>query len=365
MKNTFGDHLSVTLFGESHGKSIGVVLDGLAPGIKVDRETIERQLEKRRPAGKISTARREQDLFTFESGVWNGYTTGTPLCILIPNEAQHSKDYSATRSLARPGHADYTAFCKYHGFEDYRGGGHFSGRVTAGLVAAGGVVLPALAQKGIHIATHILRCAGVDDRGFEDIGRDFDRLDKATFPVLSDEAGQRMQTEIQKAAAEGDSVGGILETVIYGVPAGVGEPWFDTVEGQLSKGLFSVPAVKGVSFGDGFGFADQRGSAANDPFCYHDQKVETTKNSNGGINGGITNGMPIVIRIAVKPTPSIYTPQKTVDFMKQQEATMQLQGRHDPCIVHRARVVVDSICALVVADLLTGRFGTDYLGETK
>ncbi|MBQ4052150.1 MAG: chorismate synthase [Clostridia bacterium] len=365
MKNTFGDHISITLFGESHGKSIGVVLDGLAPGMKVDRDFIGAQLTKRRPAGKISTARQEQDEFTIESGVFNGYTTGTPLCILIPNTAQHSKDYSATRSLARPGHADYTAYCKYHGYEDYRGGGHFSGRVTAGLVAAGGILLPALAQKGIHIATHMASCAGVEDRDFEDLKIDMEKLNQQSFPVLSESAAARMQAAIEQAATEGDSVGGVLETVITGVPAGVGEPWFDTVEGLLAKGLFSIPAVKGVSFGDGFELAHKRGSTANDSFGYEGGKVVTKTNHNGGINGGISNGMPIVIRTVIKPTPSIYKEQNTVDFVKNENAVLQIQGRHDPCIVHRARVVADSICAMVMADLLTGRYGVDYLGSDQ
>ena len=236
MKNTFGNQITVTIFGESHGTGIGVVVDGLAPGIKVDEEFIRGQLDKRRPAGKISTARREQDEYTIESGVFNGYTTGTPLCIVIPNTAQHSKDYSATRSKARPGHADYTAYCKYHGYEDYRGGGHFSGRITAGLVAAGSLLIPALAEKGIQIATHMSRCAGIDDRKFEDLKADIAALNETDFPVLSADAAKEMLAAIENAAANGDSVGGVLETVITGVPAGVGEPWFDTVEGLLAHG---------------------------------------------------------------------------------------------------------------------------------
>ncbi len=341
MKNVFGNNITVTLFGESHGPAIGAVIDGLAPGIPVDEDFIRGQLAKRRPAGKISTARVEQDEFSVLSGVFNGYTTGTPLCITIPNTAQNSKDYGKTRSLARPGHADYTAYCKYHGFEDYRGGGHFSGRVTAALVAAGAVLIPALEEKGIKIDTRITRCGGVEG--------DFDAIRAA----------------IEKAAEEGDSVGGILETVINGLPAGIGEPWFDGIESLLSHGLFSIPAVKGVSFGDGFAFADQKGSEANDPFCLKEGKVITEKNSNGGINGGISNGMPILINTVIKPTPSIYKAQKTVDFIQNKETDLQIEGRHDPCIVHRAQVVVDSVCALVVADLLIGHFGTDYLGEKK
>ncbi len=362
MKNTFGNQITVTIFGESHGKGLGIVMDGLAPGMKVDEEFTRAQLAKRRPAGKISTARCEQDEYTIVSGVFNGFTTGTPVCIVIPNTAQHSKDYSATRAKARPGHADYTAYCKYHGFEDYRGGGHFSGRITAGLVAAGGLLIPALEKKGIRIATHISRCAGIDDRGFEKMDADMTALNSMDFPVLSAEAAEKMRAAIEKAAEEGDSVGGILETVITGLPAGLGEPWFDTVEGLLAHGLFSIPAVKGVSFGDGFTLADQRGSWANDPYAYENEQVVTTKNSNGGVNGGITNGMPLVIRTVIKPTPSIYQEQKTIDFIKGENTTLQIAGRHDPCIVHRARVVADSVCAMVIADLLTGRFGTDYLG---
>ncbi len=365
MKNTFGNQITVTIFGESHGNGIGVVIDGLAPGVKVDEAFIRAQLTKRRPAGKISTSRREQDEYTIESGVFNGYTTGTPICIVIPNTAQNSKDYSATRAKARPGHADYTAYCKYHGFEDYRGGGHFSGRITAGLVAAGGLLIPALEKKGIRIATHMSRCAGIDDRSFADLDADITALNQMDFPVLSKDAAEKMNAAIEKAAEEGDSVGGILETVITGLPAGLGEPWFDTVESLLSHGLFSIPAVKGVSFGDGFDLADQRGSVANDPYRYENGQAVTVKNSNGGINGGITNGMPLLIRTVIKPTPSIYREQETIDFIKGENTTLQIAGRHDPCIVHRARVVVDSICAMVVADLLTGRFGTDYLGEQE
>lgn len=365
MKNTFGNSITITLFGESHGPAIGAVLDGLAPGIKIDEERIRRQLTLRRPAGKISTARKEQDPFEILSGVFNGYTTGTPLCISIPNSAQHSGDYSATRAKARPGHADYTAFCKYHGFEDYRGGGHFSGRITAALVAAGAILISALEQKGIFIGTHMSACTGVEDRSFEDYKKDISALSNVAFPVLSEEAAWEMKEKIEGAAAEGDSVGGILETAVVGLPAGLGEPWFDSVESLLSHGLFSIPGVKGVAFGKGFDFATMKGSVANDPFRYEEGKAITETNHNGGINGGITNGMPLLIQTAVKPTPSIYKEQKTIDFMAGENTDLLIEGRHDPCIVHRARVVVDSVCALVVADLLTTRFGTDYLGEKQ
>ena len=363
MKNTFGNSISLTLFGESHGEAIGAVLDGLAPGIEVDIDFIRSQLDKRRPAGKISTARREADEFSIVSGVFEGKTTGTPLTIIIPNTAQHSKDYSATRSLARPGHADYTAYAKYHGYEDYRGGGHFSGRVTAALVAVGSILISALKKKGIVIGSHILSCAGVSDAAFGDFAKDIKQLNDMDFAVLDSEKGEAMRAAIEAAAADGDSVGGVLETAVLGLPAGVGEPWFDTVEGVLSHALFSVPAIKGVQFGDAFDMVNSKGSEYNDSYYISDKEIKTTTNHNGGVNGGITNGMPVVFRCAVKPTPSIFKAQNTVDFMKGEEAVLELKGRHDPAIIHRARIVVDSVSALAVADLLAMRYGTDWLGE--
>lgn len=363
MKNTFGHSVSLTLFGESHGAYIGAVLDGLAPGIRVDEDFMRTQLDKRRPAGKISTARREADAFQIVSGVFEGRTTGTPLTVLIPNTAQHSKDYSATRSLARPGHADYTAYAKYHGFEDYRGGGHFSGRVTAALVAAGAIMISALAEKGIYIGTHIKSCAGVADKDFGEIAEDIKRLNGLDFAVLEDEKGAQMREAIEAAAAEGDSVGGVLETAVIGIPAGVGEPWFDTVEGVISHALFSVPAVKGVQFGDAFDMVNSRGSAYNDRFYISDKEIKTATNHNGGVNGGITNGMPLVFSCAVKPTPSIFKAQDTVDFIKNENSVLELKGRHDPAIIHRARVVIDSVTALALADLLALRYGTDWLAD--
>lgn len=368
MKNTFGNAVSVTLFGESHGPSIGVVLDGLAPGIALDLACISRQLTLRRPAGKLSTARQEQDEFSIVSGFVDGYTTGTPLTILIPNTRQHSKDYAALRDLPRPAHADYAARCKYHGFEDVRGGGHFSGRITAPLVAAGAAALQILAAHGICVGTHIAACAGVEDDPLPEEGAPLAQalraLNEKSFAVLSDTAAERMKAEIEAARAALDSVGGILETAVVGMPAGVGEPWFDSVESTLSHLLFSVPGVKGVEFGDGFGLCAKRGSTANDAFCLRDGKVATRTNHNGGINGGITNGMPLRIRTAVKPTPSIYQPQQTVDLAAGRETMLSIEGRHDPAIVHRARVVADSVIALGLLDLLTQRFGTDWQAAT-
>ncbi len=359
MKNTFGNSISVTIFGESHGYCIGAVLDGLPAGLEIDRDYIGSQLEKRRPFGKISTSRAERDEFQIVSGCFNGKTCGTPLTIIIPNENTRSGDYDYGR--ARPGHADYTAYIRYAGNEDYRGGGHFSGRVTAALTAAGALLQYALSKKGVLLATHILECAGVRDRGFEDFDKDFTKLNGADFAALDDKAALQMQEQILAAKNDGDSVGGILETVITGMPAGVGDPWFDSVEGMLSHALFSVPAVKGVEFGDGFALAKMRGSQANDPFYIENGKAVTAKNSNGGINGGITNGMPIVIRAAIKPTPTIFKEQQTINFIKNENATLAAKGRHDPCIVHRARTVIDNICAITIADLLATRFSADFL----
>jgi len=363
MKNTFGCSVAVTLFGESHGESIGVVIDGLAPGLEVNSEYIAHMLTLRRPEGKISTPRKEKDEFRIVSGVIGGRTTGTPITILIPNENVKSGDYSQMKTTARPSHADYTAECKYHGWQDSRGGGHFSGRITAALVAAGAVCRYALEQKGIRIGTHIKRCAGVSDREFGDLPTDIAFVNDRTFAVLDEARGEAMREAILAAASEGDSVGGILETVITGMPAGVGEPWFDTVESMLSHMMFAIPAVKGIEFGAGFAIADMRGSIANDPMRMEDRQVVTVTNNNGGINGGITNGMPILFRTAIKPTPTIFKPQDTIDFKTMTDAVLEPKGRHDPAIIHRARVVQDAAAAIVLCDALAMRYGTDWLGE--
>lgn len=361
MKNSFGSALTVTIFGESHGAAIGAVIDGIAPGIAIDDDYIRIRMAQRRPAGKISTKRREADEIDIISGVFNGRTTGTPLTIVIKNKDTKSSDYEAMRSVARPSHADYTAYCKYRGFEDYRGGGHFSGRVTAALVAAGAIVMKALEGRGIYIGTHIKRCALVNDRDFGDCREDIRILSSPDFPVLDQNVAPVMKEAIEKAAAEGDSVGGVLETAVIGLEAGLGEPWFDSVESLLSHALFSVPAIKGVEFGAGFDLADMRGSDANDPMTVEDGRIMTVSNNNGGINGGITNGMPVIFRTAVKPTPSIYKEQKTADFVNNRNTTLLIRGRHDPAIVHRARAVVDAVTALTLADLLAARHGTDWL----
>ncbi len=363
MKNTFGNSVSVTLFGESHGEMTGAVIDGLAPGISVDGKFIAERLTMRRPSGKTGTKRKEQDDFRIVSGVFEGKTTGTPVCILIPNENTKSSDYELSSFIPRPGHADYTANKKYHGYEDYRGGGHFSGRLTAPLTAAGAIALSALNNKGIEIGTHIARCAKIDDRKFRDYQSDIRKLNSISFAVLDDKKAALMQEAIIRAGEEGDSVGGILETAVTGLPCGLGEPWFDSVESIISHAMFSIPAVKGIEFGRAFRNIDLKGSEFNDPFTIKDGKVITKTNNNAGINGGITNGMPVIFRLAVKPTPSIFKEQETVDMLEMKNTKLSIHGRHDPAIIHRARAVVDSLTALVLCDIIAMRYGTDWLGE--
>lgn len=362
MKNTIGNSLTVTIYGESHGKAIGAVIDGIASGIEVDEKFISSCLERRRPKDATSTPRQEKDEFVINSGVMGGKTTGTPICITIPNANTHSSDYGAMQYKMRPSHADYTAYCRYNGFQDFRGGGHFSGRITAALVAAAGLIIPALNKKGIYIGTHIKKIAGINDSDFT-CDSDIIGISKKDFPVVDDAVADIMKDKIITAKKSGDSVGGVLETAVIGIPAGVGEPWFDTVEGMLSHAIFSVPAVKGIEFGMGFGFADITGSEANDQMYADGNKVKCYTNNNGGVIGGITNGMPIVFRCAVKPTPTIAKEQKTVDIRTMENSTLAARGRHDPCIVHRAAVVVESVTAIVIADMLSAKYGTDWLAK--
>ena len=358
MKNTFGNSIAVTLFGESHGEYIGAVIDGICPGIEIDNEFIDSQLLRRRPQLACDTKRREKDNYKIISGVFNGKTTGTPLTVIIPNEDTKSGDYQ--KISPRPSHADYTATKKYHGYEDYRGGGHFSGRITAALVVVGAILEKALNGLGIEIGTHILECAGVKENKFSfDPTNEIRELNQKSFPVICDQSAEKMLEEIEKARLDSDSVGGILESALVGVPAGVGEPWFDTLEGVISHALFSLGGVKGVEFGGGFDLTRMRGSQANDPFEIKDGKVVTTTNNSGGINGGISNGMPIIVKTGVKPTPSISKAQASVDTEKMENTTLEIKGRHDPAIVRRVAPVINSVLAICVADMLATRYGTD------
>ena len=371
MKNTFGSDLALTIFGESHGAAIGAVLDGMAAGVPVDEQLVTACMDKRRARGDgLSTARVEADTVRFLSGVVNGRTTGTSIALMIENQNTRSGDYAKTADLLRPGHADYTAYAKYHGFQDARGGGHFSGRLTAALVAGGSLVLGALHRAGIEIVTHIGQCAGIADTPFalnapDQLAAQAEALlNKAEgFALLDGTVEEPMKAAIRAAGAEGDSVGGVLETAVLGLPAGVGEPYFDSVESELAHLAFSIPAVKGIEFGSGFGFAGMRGSEANDAFRMQGDRVVTATNHNAGLNGGISNGMPVVFRTAVKPTPSIYKPQETVDYLAKKDAELSIQGRHDPCIVPRAAIVQTCAAALAVGDLLTAKYGMAWMED--
>ena len=363
MNNTLGKIISLTVFGESHGPCIGGVIDGLPAGLEVDAEYIGRELERRRSLPAISTPRREADVPEFLSGVRDGRTEGTPVAFTIANANVKSSDYDELASVARPGHADYSAELKYGGFQDARGGGHFSGRLTAVIVAAGAIVKNALEDKGIVIASHISELASVRDEAMDPSAAKeiAEGLRKKQIACISDAAADEMIEKIKEASGGGDSVGGIIETVVCGIPAGTGEPMFASTESELARALFSIGGVKGVEFGAGFETARMRGSEANDAFRIKDGRVVTATNNNGGINGGITNGMPVVFRTAVKPTPSIGKEQESVDFRKMENVSLCIKGRHDPAIVHRAVAVVDAMTALVIADLLCMRYGNLWL----
>ena len=361
MRNTFGNNVTVTLFGESHGEAIGAVLDGIPSGKRIDRVFIAECLKKRKSADGISTARSEDDAFKIISGLKGEYTTGTPICIVIENTDVKPEDYSGFSLKPRPSHADWTAYCKYGEKGVLSGGGHFSGRLTAPLVAAGAIALSLLEEKGISIGTHIKKIADISDRDFDDYKQDISRLNGMNFAVLDDGISEKMREKILAVKAEGDSVGGILETAVIGLPAGVGEPWFDTLEGMISHAIFSIPAVKGIEFGAGFAITEKTGSSANDEFCIKNGKIGTSSNNSGGISGGISNGEPIIFRTAVKPTPTIFKEQRTVDIKSNTETVLIPKGRHDPCIVHRARIVADSLTALVILDMLYQHFGFEGL----
>ena len=362
MKNTFGNAVSMTIFGESHGPAVGAVLDGLAAGLPVDEAAIVAAMDRRRARGDgLSTARTEADAVEFLSGVYEGRTTGTAVTLMIRNLNTRSGDYAKTADLLRPGHADYTAYAKYEGFQDARGGGHFSGRITAASVAAGTICETVLNGLGVKVYTHIAECAGVQDAPLSSAaGLVMPDPQPGHFALLDASKEEAMQAAIRAAGSEGDSVGGILETIVTGLPAGIGEPWFDSVESLLSHAVFSIGGVKGIEFGGGFSMACGSGSEVNDPFRMRDGRVVTATNHNGGINGGITNGMDVVFQCAVKPTPSIGQPQQTVDFLRMRDAELTIHGRHDPAIIRRICPVLDSVTALVLCDLLAQRFGTDY-----
>ena len=350
MSSTYiGNHIRLTVFGQSHSEAVGMTLDGLPAGIAVDPEALQTFLKRRAPGrNDWSTARREADEPEFLCGLKDGRTCGAPLTAIIRNNNTRSQDYDELRFLPRPGHADYTARLRHHGYEDFAGGGHFSGRLTAALCIGGGILLQELSRRGITVMARITRIGGIcDDSGFQE------PVSGKNFPVVDDEAASRMQAAIGQAREEGDSLGGIIECVVTGFPGGLGSPFFDGIESRLAQMLFAIPAVKAVEFGAGFAAASMRGSENNDPFCIDEEgNIGTLTNNAGGILGGISNGMPLVFRIAVKPTPSIAKEQQSVNLETMQSQTIQIRGRHDPCIVPRAVPVVEAAAALVLYDLL-------------
>ena len=352
MSSTYGEKIKLSIFGQSHGAAIGMTLDGIPAGLPVDTEILQEFLNRRAPGqNNFSTPRREEDRPEFLSGILNGFTCGAPIAAVIHNKNTRSGDYANLMDCPRPGHADYTAQVKYGGYQDVAGGGHFSGRLTASLCIAGGLCKQWLAKEGIRIGAHISVIAGIADDpvSLDYLNPDLDLIGK-DFPVLNPEAGARMREEIAKARAEGDSVGGIIECVITGLPAGIGDPMFGGMESRIAQIIYGVPAVKGLDFGSGFSGSYLRGSQNNDAFTVENGKIRTMSNNAGGILGGITTGMPLWFQVAIKPTPSISRQQQSISISNMSEQPLIVNGRHDPCIVPRAVPVIEAAAAIAVYD---------------
>ena len=367
MSSMWGKNLKISVFGESHGSEIGVVIDGLEPGFEIDLEEVERQMDRRKPGkNRLSTARKEDDKANIVSGFFEGKTAGTPLCANIKNKDRKSADYTQIRDNFRPGHADYTGFVRYKGFNDYRGGGHFSGRLTAPIVFAGAICRQILEKKGIKIVSHIKSIRNIEDRSFDytDIDKNLiEKLSYSDFPLIDRHLEDSMKDEILKARENLDSVGGKIECAVVGIDAGIGSPIFDSVESVISSMMFSIPAVKGIEFGEGFDISRMYGSESNDEmYVDNEGKILSYTNNNGGVIGGITNGMPIVFTVAIKPTPSISSKQRTVNVadLRSYEngdvknTEIEVNGRHDPCIVQRAVSVIESAAAIAILDMIYG-----------
>ncbi len=356
MSCSFGEKFRITIFGQSHSEAIGVVIDGIPAGIKLDIEKIGRFMSRRAPGNNAySTKRKEDDIPSIISGVVDGITCGAPLCAVIKNNDQHSKDYSKLKNLPRPSHSDFAAYVKHNGFNDIRGGGNFSGRMTAPMCFAGAVAMQILEEKGICIGAHIEKIAGISDSRFDPVNVSADILADVTgkdFPLIDDGVKEKILAKIEEARLDGDSVGGVIECAVTGMPAGIGEPMFEGVENAISQAVFSIPAIKGIEFGNGFACADLKGSENNDCFIVNDGKITTKTNNHGGILGGITSSMPIIFRVAVKPTPSIAKPQTTVNLETMTAEELVIEGRHDPCIVPRAVPCVEAVTALALINLI-------------
>ena len=350
MGNSLGKQFTITSFGESHGRCVGVIIDGCPAALPITEEDIQREVDKRKPGiDVVATTRAEADKVEILSGIFNGVTTGAPICLLIWNKDIDSSEYEKMRFLPRPGHADYTAFMKYGGFNDFRGGGRFSGRITATFVMAGAIAKKLLNRLGIEVLAHTIQIGEIkaDSRGFDEIR---ENVDQNPLKCADLKAAEEMSRAIEKVKEDGDSIGGVIESIALNVPVGWGEPVFDTLDGDLAKALFAIPAVKGVEFGSGFSAARKRGSENNDPFTISNGKIETVTNNAGGILGGISNGMPIVVRVVIKPTSSIAKSQQTVNLKDMESTSLVVKGRHDVCIVPRAVAVVESMMAVTLCD---------------
>ncbi len=357
MSAVYGDNLKLTLFGESHSKGIGAVIDGLPSGIELNEADIKAAMARRSPSSKsvASTLRREKDKYEIFSGFFSNHTTGTPLSFIIRNSDTMSSDYERISNILRPGHADFSGDARYNGYNDRRGGGHFSGRLTAPIVFAGSIARQYLASKNIFVGAHIKSIADIQDGDFTEFSKDaFSEIEQKDFGVIDDDKGLEMLEHINEVRLEQDSCGGTIKCVIIGVPAGIGEPFFSSIESKLSQMMFSIPAIKGIEFGCGFKFGGLRGSEANDLPILEHGRVKFASNNNGGINGGISNGMPIEFKVVVKPTPSISKSQMTVDILGKTITELQIKGRHDVCIVPRALEVVKSAAAFVIMDMYMG-----------
>jgi chorismate synthase len=355
MNGTWGNNIRYTIWGESHGTAIGILIDGLPSGIALDFDSIQFEINRRKPGTNgLTTSRKEKDGFKILSGLFNDFTTGSPLCILIENTDTKSEHYTIMKNLMRPSHADYTGYIKYNGFNDYRGGGHFSGRLTAPLVIAGAIAKQILKQNNIVIGSHIKQIGDIVDTSFNmtDIPYELlEKLRKMCFPTINSDKTEKMIQLVNEIKQEGDSIGGLIETAIINLPPGMGSPFFDSFESTLSHIIFSIPSVKGIEFGAGFSLASMKGSKANDELFYDQNKVSTYTNNNGGILGGISNGMPVVFRTVIKPTPSISLQQRTIDIKSQTDSQIQITGRHDPCIVPRAIPAIEAAAAIAVLDM--------------
>lgn len=356
MSSVFGEKIRVSIFGQSHSKAIGVVVDGLPSGEEIDFDKVQAFMSRRAPGRTgLSTPRKEADIPQVLSGIVGGKTCGAPLCAVIENKDTRSQDYDNLRNVPRPSHSDYTAYVKYGGANDIRGGGHFSGRLTAPLCFAGAVCMQILQRRGIEIGAHISTIGNINDERFDPVNINAEFLNiikQKQFPVIDDKAGESMKAEIEQAKAEMDSVGGVVEVCAVNVPVGLGSPMFDGVENRLAKAIFGIPAVRGVEFGLGFEASKTRGSQHNDAFYYDKGEVKTRTNNHGGILGGITSGMPIVMRVAFKPTASIGIEQDSVNLVTKVNTRLKIEGRHDPCIVPRAVPCVEAVMAIEILDLM-------------